>query len=228
MSRTPTENDVIVLARHEANPEWWPRVSARVVEADDGCLRWVGAVGRDGYGTAHTPRAAVGVKGIMVKTHRAALVINLGRPLGAGMTASHICHDQALGAGLCTPGRCIHRRCMRTEHLIEEPMGDNARAGGAYTWQKQAITECPRGHDLTNPVNLRPRQQWRSCQICANQRSVLQTAAARTLGISRDDFLAQYGHARPVAESIVGPGAADIAAEAEARFHARRTIEAGR
>lgn len=184
--RTPEQLDALVLEAIAADPAWWVRTLARTTTTD-GCIRWEGqAHPRDGYGKTRLPVFRDDVRGSngrmpTVYTHRAVLVFVLGRPLAAGMTASHRCHDIAALAGLCDGGLCRHRACLNPAHLVEESVRDNNIASpltpvGANVRK----THCPRcGTELAGanliPANL--RQGFRACATCHARRRAERSAS---------------------------------------------------
>jgi hypothetical protein len=93
------------------------KLFANCTRDENGCFIWQAGVTTGGYGHLRW-------RGKNIGTHRAALMIKLGRDIAPGMQANHICIDQ--------------RRCCRPGHVYEgtpdDNMKDKANAGRAvYT-----------------------------------------------------------------------------------------------
>ena len=161
-------------------------------------------VDRDGCWTieGHKPDAQGYVRlwrnGRIMMAHRRALAWFLGRQLGDRMTASHRCHDMAAEAGLCEGGPgCLHRRCCRPDHLVEESRADNVRSSPlTINRRNSSKTLCPRGHPLEgdNLMAGRLRRGQRICRTCHGSVAFLsEEARARRNALAR----LRYAEGRP-------------------------------
>lgn len=121
----------------------WP-----VVQGTAGCQVWMGRVDADGYGV-------VSAHGQTVGAHRVALVAALNRDIGAGMTVGHACHDAALSVGECIGGRCLHRRCVNPNHLLEQSRSTNSSLAN----HSRPDVDEP-GGDLQRPWYSRTPEYW--------------------------------------------------------------------
>lgn len=141
------------------------------------CWLWTGQITRDGYGVLSIGgKRGEGRRDLNV--HRVAYEAAIG-PVPAGLVLDHVCHDPAA----CIGGRtCIHRRCLRPDHLRAVRPEANARRN---TWA--ARTHCAHGHPLTDDNVYQSPTSGRICRACKR------IAAARAR--------AQWtGHAVPPAE----------------------------
>lgn len=172
----------------------------KVTVADNGCWHF-SSLDHAGYGQINV-RAA----GTVLKAHRVALVAALGRDLAPGMSASHDCHDADPD---CRPDGCQHRSCVNPAHLSEMPVVDNAQAS---PWANANKTHCPQGHPLIegNLVAAAMRRGGRNCHTCHIQRGARRTKlvaeAARILGITRREYVAQYGQKLSTARAVIAAG----------------------
>lgn len=120
-----------------------------------GCLVWVGALDRDGYGVLY------GEDG---KTHRAHRYVyaKLVGPIPKQHTLDHLLADRPIKPGSCVFGPA----CCEPDHL--EPVLVKVNAGRVRNWNSAKLC-CPRGHayDESNTIHYRGR---RYCRICQNVR----------------------------------------------------------
>ena len=126
----------------------------------DGCFRWTGATTTVGYGK-------LGMRGKFYTVHLVAYELFVG-PIPDGMDVGHKCHDAAAEAGLCLEwSTCVHRTCLRPDHLKPEPRGDNLLSSPLTQASiNSAKTECKRGHEFTEANTYIKKSGWRSCRIC--------------------------------------------------------------
>lgn len=91
----------------------------------------------------------------------AALLAWLDVTVPSGFEVDHLCHTEALRAGLCGGGlTCNHRRCIRPEHLEVVTRAENVAR------QHQSPT-CPNGHVRTpESTYVRPDNGRRQCREC--------------------------------------------------------------
>lgn len=141
------------------------------------CWLWTGQITTDGYGLLSIGgKRSEGRRDLNV--HRVAYEAAIGR-IPAGLVLDHICHDPAT----CVGGRtCIHRRCLRPDHLRAVSAAANARRN---TWA--ARTHCAHGHPLTEENVYQSPNSGRLCRVCKR------ISAAR-------DRAHRSGHAVPPAE----------------------------
>ena len=177
-----------------------PRWSRKVHEDPSGCLLWLGATTSDGYGL-------VWLSGRSVYAHRVALVAKLGRDIGGGMDAAHLCHDESVRVGDCVGGACSHRLCVCSDHLAEQSYQQNTRLGLSSQAANALKTHCPQGHELAGDNLVISQFPRRSCLTCAraNSRRYSDTfsQAVRILGITHREYRELYGYSVRVAEEIV-------------------------
>ena len=120
------------------------------------CWLWTGQITRDGYGVL----SIGGTRGEGrrdLKVHRVAYEAAIGL-VPAGLVLDHVCHDPAA----CIGGRtCIHRRCLRPDHLRAVAAGANSSRN---TWA--ARTHCAHGHPLTDENVYQSPNSGRLCRAC--------------------------------------------------------------
>lgn len=87
----------------------WSRVD---VSSTGLCWLWKGSVTAGGYGSA-----LVRIGGRKRAPHLAAWEITNGA-IPPGLFIDHECHNAAVRAGTCAPGRCEHRLCCNPAHLV--------------------------------------------------------------------------------------------------------------
>lgn len=136
------------FARRDFDERWAEHVVERA-----GCLIYDGPTDRDGYPFVVDPT------GRSSRAPRVAWEREKG-PIPPGMSVDHRCHNEALAAGDCHRGPCRHRACVTFDHLQPVTPGDNTRAS------TETICRCKRGHDLTDPSNVRIRNGRRHCRGC--------------------------------------------------------------
>lgn len=125
------------------------------------CWLWTRATFRDGYGEfQYATRDTRGA-------HRVAYELSIG-PIPEGLTVDHVCHN---GNPSCDGGReCIHRRCVNPDHLEAVPFRTNVMRGESIPAKAARSDTCAKGHDLTDPANLKPPRKngkvRRECRRC--------------------------------------------------------------
>jgi len=127
----------------------WEQLLSRAEETHEGCLVWLGAKDRHGYGVVRRNN-----KNYLI--HRLAWIINFGQPTKDFPLVLH---------------RCDNPPCFALEHLFLGTHADNSRdmakkgrVGG------QGVTSCPRGHPYVDGSWYGTR--WaRTCKQCAKARS---------------------------------------------------------
>lgn len=109
---------------------------SKVTPQPDGCWHWTSHVMDNGYG--RTSRQVAGVRQCVL-VHRLVYEDQVG-VIPEGLTIDHACHD----SGICTLGvDCLHRRCVRPDHLRVMPRADNS----ARQWEErqEALDALPGG-----------------------------------------------------------------------------------
>jgi len=115
------------------------------------CWLWTGQISKDGYGVVRLD----GRKDVLA--HRATYLA-AGGAIAEGLVLDHLCHDPAV----CVGGRnCIHRRCVRPEHLRAVSLANNSSRN---TWA--ARTHCAHGHALTEENVYHSPASGRICRAC--------------------------------------------------------------
>ena len=117
----------------------------------DACWPWLGATVGKGYGH-------LGVGPRMVKAHRIALELKLGRPLLPGMNSLH---------------RCDNPPCCNPAHLFEGTNADNVSdmvAKNRQPAQMRPRAECRNGHPRDEQLTYRRPNGDRYCRACATDR----------------------------------------------------------
>lgn len=130
------------------------RIMAKVVTASSGCILWLGAVDRDGYGY-------VRINGKNMRVHRAIYSLTVAE-IPVGLQVDHLCHHPSE----CSDGSsCQHRRCCNPKHLqVVTPIENMRRGHGtvpATKARKHQIANgprpnsCPKGHEYTDANTYR-------------------------------------------------------------------------
>lgn len=136
----------------------------------NGCWRWDGTVYRNGYGKCRM--AAKRAYGTQL-AHRASYLA-AGKVIPPGLDLDHTCHDPRTCRGGDT---CPHRRCVNPDHGEPVTRSVNLRRGRGR-WGGWIEGTCQRGHDLTDPANVRIDERGsRRCVPCRRIR--YQAAGAR-------------------------------------------------
>jgi hypothetical protein len=133
----------------------------------DGCLIWLGAVDRKGYGHVGLPKSVVSYEtgvNVVVCTHRVAYVRERGR-VPYGLVIDHLCHVSG---------------CLEVQHLETVPTGVNTRRASEV---RHAL--CSVGHELDRVDHLGRRH----CRTCSRNLAAL-NRAIRNAGHLRGQSLA--------------------------------------
>jgi hypothetical protein len=139
----------------KATPE--QRLLAKV-DQTEGCWYWTGFVSRKGYGRITLARQGT------VSVHRLAYELFVGA-IPEGMSIDHECHNRDLS---CPGGpTCLHRRCVRPDHLVPRPAVENTgRSPKAWANIQKAKTHCVNGHLYTDENTYRDPDGSRQCRAC--------------------------------------------------------------
>lgn len=102
---------------------FWPRVFKT-----NGCWYWTGYVDRYGYGTFRVGSITDGTRR-KVYAHRWSYTNSTG--LEAPQDVDHTCHNEDKS---CPGGvTCLHRRCVRPDHLIAATRSENLTNSGSMS-----------------------------------------------------------------------------------------------
>lgn len=125
------------------------------VKIGDGCWFRDGNVLSTGYGLFYVSPSK------RQSAHKFAYESMVG-PVAPGLTIDHICHNKAYERGECEGGRsCVHRQCVRPDHLRPETYQHNVEQGAAG---KGAMNRpCKHGH--LNWYWSETSRRWR-CRTC--------------------------------------------------------------
>lgn len=104
MLAAPTRTLRLTDAEQAAADDLLARLLARTERTSEGCLVWTGATTPKGYGRINVLRR-------WWLVHRLLYALVNGDP-PEGYEVDHTCHTEA-----CTPGPCVHRRCLEPTHL---------------------------------------------------------------------------------------------------------------
>lgn len=147
--------------RRPAKVRFWEKVA---LPDENGCMRWLGAMMPQGYGSFRVADKAV-------TAHRFSYELAEG-PIPAGLHIDHLCRN---------------RRCAAPAHLEPVTPGENARRGDA--WKVNGLkTHCPRGHAYS-PENTWVYRGSRFCKACDRIRGIAYRARlkARKLAASEGE-----------------------------------------
>lgn len=136
------------------------RFVARTTPGDNGCVLWTGATGGDGrYGMAM-------YEGRNRPAHVVAYLMFRGE------------YDQTLDLDHL----CGTTLCVNPLHLEPVTHRENVLRGRSLQAANARKVECIRGHDLTDPANVRrfgPGLRHRACRACQRERNRARRAAER-------------------------------------------------
>jgi hypothetical protein len=125
------------------------RLHAHLVEAEDGCLLWSGALRADGYGLIFDPRR--------------------GHRVGVHQVAWELAHRRRLPQGKVVRQSCGRPTCANPEHLRLMSRRVLARRVLPGPRANLAKTHCSAGHPLKGENLYRWRGQ-RHCRACHRER----------------------------------------------------------
>ena len=115
-----------------------------IPEPNSGCLLYLGALDRDGYG-------CVNVAGKKTRTHRVVYVYTHGT-IPVGLDIDHLCRT---------------RSCQNDRHMEPVTRWENTRRGTSPVARNAAKSECKNGHRLTSEnCYSRPGMVERQCRQC--------------------------------------------------------------
>lgn len=128
----------------------------RFTEAQsNGCLRWTGKRGEDGYGR-------FSIRSRWLRAHRVAHELFIG-PIPQGFDVDHVCHNRDAD---CPGGiSCEHRLCVNPAHLEATTHQENLHRN-AYIGDKVRQTHCGKDHEFTEANTARDRRGNRRCRAC--------------------------------------------------------------
>lgn len=149
------------------------------VDRSGECWTWSATVNSEGYGHFWVPAPVKSQQ--MVHAHRVAFIIATGEPVPGGLPLDHSCHTRD---AQCTGGRsCLHRRCVRPEHLEPVEWVENTMRGLSGAAENARKTHCIRGH-LFDMVRLEPNgRERRDCSACRAQARLDRRSRAVALAI---------------------------------------------
>jgi hypothetical protein len=168
---------------------FWARVEQDPIT---GLWTWTGRVNHKGYGTYGGTLA-----------HRA-LFLASGQELPQGWHVGHTCHDEAVRAGTCQGGpACEHRRCLSLCCLEAQSPRANTRAGLAPAAHQARQETAACGHSFTD-TDASGRWYCRPCRLAkGRERTKVITLAARAIGMTHWEFVAQHGASEVKAREIL-------------------------
>ena len=127
-----------------------------IPEPNSGCLLWLGALDKDGYGKFKLPAVGDG-KRRHVRPHRW-LYEQIKGPIPEGYEPDH---------------KCKVRCCCNWDHLEIVTQQENCRRagilGGGGRYQR-AKTHCPDGHEYAGHNLIIFKSGSRACRICMYRR----------------------------------------------------------
>lgn len=145
--------------------------SVQMAADENGCWYWTRPLTR-GYGTFQIGKDIHGVDRGRHLAHRAAYLLFVDE-ITREFDVDHQCHTAECRAAKA----CLHRACVRPDHLKLLSRGDNIRRG-AGRWD--GLT-CKQGHLWTEDNTLRRKDGSRICRTCAYERNNA-SYARRTAG----------------------------------------------
>ena len=162
------------------------RWASKVEQGDGGCLVWMGARNRGGYGS-------LTANGKGWAAHRIAYVAARGEDIPPGMPLDHLCRNRA---------------CVNPDHLEVVTGRTNTLRGMNPCAENARKTHCPNGHalddeNLVSGVAKSGRRYCRKChRIDGRRQSALISAAKAHLGLSWKQYVASYGQSSGAAKAV--------------------------
>jgi hypothetical protein len=137
------------------------------VDKTDTCWLWTGFLNENGYGRLLGPAGTLGY------AHRLAYA-DVNGDVPKGLILDHVCHNADRG---CPGGsECMHRRCVRPDHLEAVTPMQNAHRSHCTTATR---THCAQGHPFSGAnlfVDVRGRRRCRTCHRLNNIRQRVRRA----------------------------------------------------
>lgn len=124
---------------------------------------WTGTLRKDGYGVLYVRQDG---RWRQIRAHRYSYELLVG-PIPEGAVLDHLCHSRS---GCTERDReCLHRRCVRPDHL--EPTGnyENVRRGAETQQLARYATHCKHGHLFDEANTAWTAEGWRRCKECHRQ-----------------------------------------------------------
>lgn len=132
------------VAHYRIKPRWVSRI--RVYPS--GCWVMCGWGSKDGYANYNRTTG-----------HRVVYEALVG-PIPTGLQLDHLCHTR--DPNCPSDSTCLHRRCVRPDHLDPVTVRENALRSNSPLAKKARQTHCKWGHEFT-PENT---YRWRTNRIC--------------------------------------------------------------
>ncbi len=138
------------------------RFWAKVSPADNaGCLMWIGAKHRGGYGVFSPQGSSTKL------AHIIAYEMQYG-PVSDGLELDHNCHTRDLS---CPGGvTCRHRLCVNAEHIEPVTHRENVLRGRGFAAVNAAKTHCPNNHPYDAENTYISKEGYRGCKECGRAR----------------------------------------------------------
>jgi len=141
------------------------------VDQSDNCWTWNTPSLTNGYGRFW-------FEGRMIAAHCVAYRLFVG-PIPVGMELDHLCHTRDLS---CTAGTaCLHRRCVRPDHLEPVTPLENARRARHTEWERALVTRCPQDHEYTPENTYIAPSGKRNCRLCKVARKQVKRPRSESL-----------------------------------------------
>src|ERR1044072_3676200 len=139
----------------ELEARFWTKVTKT-----DSCWLWSAGIHKSGYGMFRAD-------GKHVYAHRYSYQLHKG-PIPEGLVIDHVCPGQA---ATCVSGSaCLHRRCVRPDHLEAVVFAENIYRGNTLAAENAAKTHCPDGHPYDEGNTFITPEGWRVCRKCRRRR----------------------------------------------------------
>ena len=129
------------------------RFAEKVAWTDSGCLEWIGATTKNGYGIFFVGQAIRRGNG-MVLAHRWSYEYQVG-PIPAGMQVDHLCRNRA---------------CVLPLHHEIVTSRENTLRGVSPAAVAAKRTHCPQGHPFSGDnLYIYPTTGARECRTCRRE-----------------------------------------------------------